>query len=150
MSSTIEELYQEVILDNFKNPKNKGVLKEYTHYSQGYNPLCGDQLAVYLNIGGDAINNLSFDGDGCAISVASSSLLFEKIKKMNIGDAECTINIFRKLIMGDYISDDETEQLGKLMVFSNINKYPSRVKCAILGGHAMLAALRNDKDCTTE
>jgi len=146
----LEDLYQEIILDHYRSPKNKGVLEEYTHHSSGYNPLCGDRLEVYVNLKDDAINNLAFEGEGCAISVASSSLLFEKIKAMRTEDAEHVINVFRQLIVGEEISDEDQKSLDKLMIFSNINNYPSRVKCAILGGHAILAALRNDNECTTE
>ncbi|WP_208597653.1 Fe-S cluster assembly sulfur transfer protein SufU [Desulfogranum mediterraneum] len=137
------ELYQAVILDHYKNPRNFRKMDEQTCSHQGFNPLCGDRLEVYLKIGqgNSTIEDISFEGEGCAIFKASASLMTEALKGKNIAAAEQLFEEFRRLLLKQLDPDREPHHLGKLKVFSGIWQFPVRTKCASLAWHTMKAAL---------
>lgn len=140
---SLRELYQEVILDHSKNPRNFKELEESTHSAKGHNPLCGDRLHLYLMLEDGAIRDVCFQGAGCAISTASASMLTEMVKGKTQEQAEKIFEQFHQLLTG---SDDvpSDESLGKLAVFSGVRDYPVRVKCATLAWHTLKAALAKD------
>ncbi|SMN11284.1 Putative iron-sulfur cluster assembly scaffold protein for SUF system, SufE2 [uncultured Candidatus Thioglobus sp.] len=149
----MKELYQEVIVDHNRNPRNFGKLEHPTQISAGYNPLCGDKLSLYLKIEQQVITDVSFDGSGCAISVASSSLMTDALKGKTIQQADELFQEFYHLMIDTENSDTEKMQkLGKLSVLFGVRAYPARVKCATLCWHAMQAGLheKNSTPATTE
>ena len=137
MSSPLDELYQEVILDHNRRPRNFRTIEEGRH-AEGYNPLCCDRLTVYLSIQGDRIQDASFQGSGCAISKASASLMTDIVKGKTIAEAEALFERFHRLITRSV--DDPVDDLGKLSVFAGVRQYPARVKCASLAWHTLRAA----------
>jgi len=137
MSSPLDELYQEVILDHNRRPRNFRTIEEGRH-AEGYNPLCGDRLTVYLRIQGDRIQDASFQGSGCAISKASASLMTDIVKGKTIAEAEALFERFHRLITRSV--EDPVDDLGKLSVFAGVRQYPARVKCASLAWHTLRAA----------
>jgi nitrogen fixation protein NifU and related proteins len=137
MSSALDELYQEVILDHNRRPRNFRTIEEGRH-AEGYNPLCGDRLTVYLRIQGDRIQDASFMGSGCAISKASASLMTDIVKGKTIAEAEALFERFHRLITRSV--EDPVDDLGKLSVFAGVRQYPARVKCASLAWHTLRAA----------
>ena len=145
------DLYQQVILDHAKKPRNFGVLADQTHKAEGFNPLCGDHLWVYLKIDADGhIEELTFQGDGCAISRASASMMTQSVKGKTIAEAQKLFTEFHKLVVGELKPDSQPHNLGKLAIFSGIWQYPSRVKCAALAWHTLNGALKHDATVTTE
>ncbi|QKT04438.1 SUF system NifU family Fe-S cluster assembly protein [Ectothiorhodospiraceae bacterium 2226] len=145
--SDLRDLYQEVIFDHNRNPRNFGPLEGYTHKADGFNPLCGDKLTVYLKVGEDgAITDVSFQGAGCAISMASASLMTEALKGKPVEVAEQLFQGFHGLIMDKPVAGAE---LGKLMVLEGVKEFPSRVKCATLSWHTMHAALEQKGEAVT-
>lgn len=145
------ELYQQVILEHNKNPRNCKKLEAATHSAEGYNPLCGDHLMVYLHINDDnIIEDISFEGDGCAISKASSSMMTTNLKGKSVGEAQKIFQQFHQLVTGALNPDKDTHTLGKLAIFSSIWHFPARVKCASLAWHTMNGAIENKKTITTE
>lgn len=159
MSAHSDELYQQVILEHNKNPRNFKELKPCSHHAEGYNPLCGDHLNVYLRVNeNNIIEEVSFQGDGCAISKASASMMTTALKGKTTDEAKILFDEFRKLVMHEEKSQAPSDGsahhhvplLGKLSVFSGIWKYPSRVKCAILSWHTMKGALDQQKVVSTE
>ncbi|MDH3197326.1 MAG: SUF system NifU family Fe-S cluster assembly protein [Candidatus Krumholzibacteria bacterium] len=149
--SEMRELYQEVIIDHHKRPRNFGKLEGANRHSEGYNPLCGDRVTVYLRVEGDRIQEVSFDGSGCAICVASSSVMTETLKGKTLADVEALFGKFHDLVTGPPDETAATEGLGKLAVFGGVREFPVRVKCAILPWHTLQAALRqSDEQVTTE
>jgi len=146
-----DELYQQVILDHNRKPRNFCKLEPHTHEAEGYNPLCGDHLFVYLNVNPNGkIEDVSFEGDGCAISKASASLMTTALKGKTVDEARALFDEFRRLVTRELDPEKEPHHLGKLAVFSGVWKYPSRVKCAILSWHTMNGALSNEKSVSTE
>jgi nitrogen fixation protein NifU and related proteins len=137
MSSALDELYQEVILDHNRRPRNFRTIEQGRH-AEGHNPLCGDRLTVYLKIEGDRIQDASFQGSGCAISKASASLMTDLIKGKTIAEADALFERFHRLVTRS--ADDPVEDLGKLSVFAGVRQYPARVKCASLAWHTLRAA----------
>jgi len=141
----ISDLYQEVILDHGKNPRNHGVLENYDYEAEGYNPMCGDKLTVYVKVNQDAIiDDISFEARGCAISIASASIMSEIVKGKTIDEVNSLFDYFHKLCTGEETQqtnhlDDDIE---KLKVMSGVNKFPSRIKCATMSWHAVKTALR--------
>ena len=133
----LRELYQEVILDHNRRPRNFRTIEEGRH-AEGYNPLCGDRLTVYLRIQGDRIQDASFQGSGCAISKASASLMTDIVKGKTIAEAEALFERFHRLITRSV--EDPVDDLGKLSVFAGVRQYPARVKCASLAWHTLRAA----------
>jgi nitrogen fixation NifU-like protein len=142
--SDLRELYQEVILDHHKKPRNFRKLEGARHV-EGYNPLCGDRVTVYLKMEGDRIQDLSFEGSGCAISTASASMMTDRLKGKTRAEAEAIFRSFHQLLTSQEsgIGNQESGevQLGKLAVFSGVREFPLRVKCATLAWHAFRSAL---------
>ena len=141
----LRELYQELIVDHSKRPRNFGKLEGANRQATGYNPLCGDKLTVYLKMNDDVVEDVRFEGAGCAISTASASLMTEKSKGKTSQEAEELFALFHNLVTGADTAATDAElgkQLGKLAVFSGVSEFPLRVKCATLPWHTFLAALR--------
>ncbi|MBW2508356.1 MAG: SUF system NifU family Fe-S cluster assembly protein [Deltaproteobacteria bacterium] len=141
----LRELYQEVILDHGKNPRNHRFPEPYNREGRGYNPLCGDKITLRLQLDGETITDIGFIGQGCAISQASCSTMTEALKGKTVGDAEALFEKFHALVTGDGGSADEIEELGKLAVFAGVREFPMRVKCATLGWHTLNQALRDEE-----
>ena len=139
--SELNELYQEVILEHSKAPRNYRRPAGTNHTAEGYNPLCGDHFTVFLDMEGDAIRDVGFQGSGCAISKASASMMTQSLKGKTRADAERLFEQFHGLVTGKDGASARGSDLGKLAVFSGVCKYPARVKCAILAWHALQAAL---------
>ncbi len=149
--SELSDLYQEVILDHNKRPRNFRTIETPDREAKGYNPLCGDKVAVYVNLEGDRIVDVSFQGAGCAISTASASVMTEALRGMTLAEAEALFQSFHKLVTEGPLALPDDIDLGKLAVFSGVHDYPARVKCASLVWHTVRAALENqNKTVTTE
>jgi len=148
----LKDLYQEVIIDHNRSPRNFGKLENPTQVAEGYNPLCGDKLNLYLTTKDDLITDVSFDGSGCAISVASASLMTDSLKGKTIKEAEQLFENFHNLIMEEETPDQEQIQsLGKLAALAGVKEYPARVKCATLCWHTLHSAIQGDTcSATTE
>ena len=142
--SDLEDLYQEIIVDHSKRPRNFGPLQGANAKAEGYNPLCGDKVTVQLKVENGVVKEIGFEGSGCAISTASASLMTEGLKGKSRAEAESLFEHFHDLLTGD----KQTPDLGKLAVFSGVREYPMRVKCATLAWHTLRAALR-DSDAPT-
>jgi nitrogen fixation NifU-like protein len=143
--SELTALYQEIILDHCKRPRNFGPLGEDAHSAEGYNPLCGDKVTIHVELDGDRIRRVSFEGTGCAISTASASLLTEALAGKTVGEAEALFGRVHAMLTGDpsrRSEEGEDEALGKLAALSGVREYPMRVKCATLAWHTLRAALR--------
>jgi len=146
----LKDLYQEVIIDHNRSPRNFGKLENPTQVAEGYNPLCGDKLNLYLTTKDDLITDVSFDGSGCAISVASASLMTDSLKGKTINEAEQLFENFHDLIMKEEKPDQEQMQsLGKLVALAGVKEYPARVKCATLCWHTLHSALQGDNIAAT-
>ena len=156
MLDELRELYQEVILDHGKNPRNFGHPEEIDRSAEGYNPLCGDMLTLYLSLDDDGtISHVSFEGKGCAISVASASLMTEVLEGKNRAEAEALFDTFHKMCTEEdfdasAVPDVDEEALERLQVLSGVRRFPIRVKCATLAWHTLAAALAGDNRTTTE
>lgn len=147
---SLRELYQEVIIDHNKNPRNFCKLDSCSHRAEGLNPLCGDRITLYLNIQQDKIEQLSFEGSGCAISTASASLMTEILKGKSVIEAQTLFTAFHELLTGRETGADHIE-MGKLQVLAGVKEYPARVKCATLAWHAFQEALHgNQRPVSTE
>ena len=146
--SDLRELYQEVILDHNKKPRNFHEMGSAALSAEGYNPLCGDKVTIYVQVEDDVIKDVSFCGSGCAISTASASLLTEAIKGKHLHDAHETFERFRALVTGSHVPLEDP-LLGELVVFAGICKFPMRVKCATLAWHTLTAALNRGKETVT-
>lgn len=146
----LREMYQEVILEHAKAPRNYRVLDTPTRQAEGYNPLCGDRCTVYLKMNGDVIDDIAFQGSGCAISRASASMMTQSLKGKTIRDAEELSQDFRAVVTGQEAPPDSTH-FGKLIVFRGVSEFPARVKCATLAWHTLEAALHGESvPVTTE
>lgn len=145
MFEDINDLYQEVILDHCKHPRNFHELPQATCSAQGHNPLCGDQLRLFLVVENGTIKDISFVGSGCCISKASASLLTEFAKGRTRAEVEAMFHRVHEMITTGKVSGE----VGKLAVFAGVHKYPARVKCAILSWHALMAALKGDTQTVT-
>jgi len=145
----LRELYQEMILDHHKNPRNHQKLDGANHHAEGYNPLCGDRVTVYLLLDGSTIKDISFEGSGCAICTASSSLMTETLKGRTLAEAEERFGKFHGLVTSDPTSDHDYSDLGKLAVFAGVREYPIRIKCATLPWHTFQAALEDKSETVT-
>ncbi len=147
MFDDINDLYQQVILDHCRKPRNFHEMAQASLSAQGHNPLCGDQLKLFIALDGDKISDISFIGSGCCISKASASLLTEFAKGKTKSDVETMFGRVREMVTSGQVLGD----VGKLAVFAGVHKYPARVKCAILSWHAVMSALKGDaKPVTTE
>lgn len=140
--SDMRELYQEVILDHHKHPRNFGRLARANRHAEGFNPLCGDRITVYAWVEGEAIRDLSFEGSGCAICMASASVMTDELVGQSIDAAESLYIRFHDLVTGESAKAPDAEALGKLAVFMGVREFPVRVKCATLPWHALRAALK--------
>jgi nitrogen fixation NifU-like protein len=138
----LRELYQEVILDHNKSPRNFHKMDDATRHIEGYNPLCGDHYTIYVKMDGDVIRDVSFEGAGCAISKASASVMSSMVKGKTKAEAENLFQDFHKLVQGKVNAEGDIEQLGKLAAFAGVSEFPARVKCASLAWHTMHAALK--------
>lgn len=141
----LRELYQQVILDHNKSPRNFKILETANRTAEGYNPLCGDKINVYLELDNDTIKDISFQGSGCAISKASASLMSTVIKGKSVEEAKRLFEKFHDLVTGKLNEDENIEELGKLAVLAGVKEFPVRVKCASLAWHTMLSALNKEK-----
>jgi nitrogen fixation NifU-like protein len=147
--SDLRELYQEVILDHGKHPRNFRYPEGANHQAEGFNPLCGDRLTLKLKLEGDRIVDVGFQGSGCAISTASASTMTEAIKGKTLAEAEAMFQNFHALVTGD--APPDPDGLGKLAVFGGVAEFPMRVKCATLSWHTLRAALEDSSEpATTE
>ncbi len=145
MTSELGELYQEVILEHSKAPRNFRRPVSSNHEAEGYNPLCGDRCTVYIEMDGDKINEIGFQGSGCAISRASASMMTQMVKGKTKVEAEKLFAQFHSLVTGkDKVAN--AEELGKMAVFGGVSKFPARVKCATLAWHTLQSALENKHD----
>ena len=144
MDNELRELYQQVILDHNKSPRNFKVIENASHYSEGYNPLCGDRIDIYLDVENGIVKDISFQGKGCAISKASASLMSSMVKGKPVEEAERLFEKFHDLITGKLGDNPDTEELGKLAVFAGVRDFPARVKCASLAWHTMINALKEE------
>lgn len=139
--SDLSSLYQEVILDHSKRPRNFRAIENADHHANGYNPLCGDKVTIFLHLEGDRIADISFQGSGCAISTASASILTETLKGKTRAEAAKLFESFHNLVTGHPVKTDGVPPLGKLAVFSGVSEFPVRVKCASLAWHTLRSAL---------
>ncbi len=146
-----KELYQQVILDHNKKPRNFREMEDCTHSCHGYNPLCGDDYTVYLKVSPDGIiEDASFMGSGCAISKSSSSMMTAFLKGKTIDEAREAFDEFHRMVTGDMDPEKEEHHLGKLKMFVGVREFSSRVKCASLSWHSMVGALEKNEKVTTE
>ena len=143
----VDDLYQETIIDHSKRPRNCHTMDNANHRAEGYNPLCGDQLKLYLRMEGDIVKDCSFVGSGCAISTASASLMTESLRGKTRTEALALLEKFHDLLTTD---SPVTKDLGKLVVFCGVRDYPARVKCATLAWHTLKSALTDESSVSTE
>ncbi|HTU00563.1 MAG TPA: SUF system NifU family Fe-S cluster assembly protein, partial [Candidatus Sulfotelmatobacter sp.] len=139
--SDLRELYQQVILDHYKRPRNFQRLESANRRAEGHNPLCGDEIVVYLRMNGDVIEDISFEGAGCAISKASASMMTAALKGKTRAEAEEIFAKFHEMVTGNGSGKVDPLELGKLAVFCGVSEFPVRVKCASLAWHTLNAAL---------
>lgn len=151
--SDLRDLYQELILEHSKAPRNFRDLPDASSHAEGYNPLCGDHFTVYLEMDGDSIRDIAFQGTGCAISKASASMMTQTVKGKTKAEAEELFHRFHELVTNERASKEEAakqngdgEKMGKLAVFAGVRDYPVRVKCATLAWHTLHAALEGSQD----
>ena len=145
MSET-SELYQQVILDHNRKPRNFGVLAHPSREQMGHNPLCGDELTIYLELDGDVIRDISFQGSGCAISKAAASMMTTAGKGRTLAEAETLFQEFHRMVRGELDPENEPNHLGRLKILAGVREFPARVKCASLSWHTLHAALEGRAD----
>jgi nitrogen fixation protein NifU and related proteins len=151
MSDELRELYQEVILEHGKNPRNFHGSDEATNEARGYNPLCGDQLVIYLKLDGEKrVVDASFLGKGCAICMASASMMTELLKGRSQDEAQSLFEAFHDMCTGEENGHEMPDDVEKLQVLSGVREFPTRVKCATLPWHTMVAALQGEDEISTE
>ena len=148
--SELSELYQQVILDHNKKPRNFRKLETANHTAEGYNPLCGDQLTIYVNLENDRVTDVGFEGSGCAISKASASMMTQAVKGKSKDQAETLFKEFHSMVTGELDEEKEENILGNLKIFAGVREFPVRVKCATLPWHTMHAALHKQDQTSTE
>ena len=148
--SELSDLYQQVILDHNKKPRNFHKLEAANRSAEGYNPLCGDQLVVYLQLEDEVVRDISFEGSGCAISKAAASMMTQSIKGKTMQEAESLFSEFHKMVTGELDEEATPNNLGRLTIFSGVRDFPARVKCASLSWHTMHAALKGENIVSTE
>ena len=147
--SDLRDLYQEVILDHTKRPRNFGALEHATHRAQGHNPLCGDQLALFIEVSDGRLRDVRFAGKGCAISTASASLMTEALKGKTTDEAHDLFTNFHRVVTTPSDEPVDISRLGKLAVLAGVREFPMRVKCASLAWHTLEAALARRADPVT-
>lgn len=148
--SELSELYQQVILDHNKKPRNFHKLETANKTAEGYNPLCGDQLTVYLLLEDEVVKDVSFEGSGCAISKAAASMMTQSVKGKTRAEAEQLFDEFHRMVTGELDEETTPNNLGRLKIFSGVRDFPARVKCASLSWHTMHAALTGQEIVSTE
>lgn len=148
--SELSELYQQVILDHNKKPRNFRKLETANHRADGYNPLCGDQLTIYMKLEDDLVTDVGFEGSGCAISKASASMMTQAVKGKRKEQAEKLFKEFHSMVTGELDEENEENTLGNLKIFAGVREFPVRVKCATLPWHTMHAALNKEDQASTE
>jgi nitrogen fixation NifU-like protein len=146
--SDLNDLYQEVILDHNRRPRNFRVLADASHSAEGYNPLCGDRLTLYLKVAEGVVQDVSFEGAGCAISKASASLMTDAVKGRTIAEAQALFERFHRMVTTP--PEQPVEDLGKLSALAGVREFPVRVKCASLAWHTLKAAMANERRTSTE
>jgi len=147
--SALRELYQQVILDHNKSPRNFRKIADPTRVVEGYNPLCGDHYTIYLKLAGDRIEDVSFEGAGCAISKASASVMSAMVKGKTRAEAEELFAVFHRLVKGELDPLGQIDALGKLAAFAGVSEFPARVKCASLAWHTLHTALTDQATTVT-
>ena len=145
----LRDLYQEVILEHSKQPRNFRSLPEPARKAEGYNPLCGDRFTVFLQMDGDTVRDISFQGSGCAISKASASMMTQAVKGRSRAEAERLFGRFHDLVTGRGAGEKDGDDLGKLAVFSGVSEFPVRVKCATLAWHTLQSALAGKEEAVS-
>ena len=145
----LRDLYQEVILEHSKAPRNFRAQAAANHKAEGYTPLCGDRFTVYLTLAGDRIQDISFQGSGCAISKASASMMTQSLKGKTVAEAEKLFERFHDMVTGHGQPGGPEAELGKLAVFSGVSEFPVRVKCASLAWHTLQAALEGKQEAVS-
>ena len=148
--SELSDLYQEVILEHNKNPRNFREIEGADKMADGNNPLCGDALRVYVKMDGDTVSEVAFKGSGCAISKASASMMTQVVKGKSKDEAEVLFDEFHRMVLGELDEEAEENHLGKLKIFAGVREFPARVKCASLSWHTLNAALHGEDVVTTE
>jgi nitrogen fixation NifU-like protein len=148
MSADLNDLYQEVILDHNRRPRNFKEMPAASHSAEGYNPLCGDRLTLYLHLDGGVITDVSFQGSGCAISKASASLMTDALKGRSVAEARALFERFHRMVTTP--PDRPVEDLGKLSALAGVREFPIRVKCASLAWHTLKAAIDRAEKASTE
>jgi nitrogen fixation NifU-like protein len=148
--SELSELYQQVILDHNKKPRNFRKLENANHTADGYNPLCGDQLTIYLAVEDGLVKEVGFEGSGCAISKASASMMTQAVKGKSREQAENLFQEFHSMVTGELNEETEANNLGNLKIFAGVREFPVRVKCATLPWHTLHAALNQESQVSTE
>lgn len=143
---SLHDLYQEIILDHGRNPRNFGDLQPHTHEAEGFNPLCGDQIRLRIRVKEDKIEDIKFSGHGCAISTASASMMTQLVKGKPVADAVALVDKFRRAMT----EDGDTGDIGELGCLSGVKEFPTRVKCATLAWHALKSAVTSGEKVTTE
>jgi nitrogen fixation NifU-like protein len=146
MFDQLRDLYQEVVFDHNRNPRNFRVMEDASRKIEGFNPLCGDRITLYVKVNGGVIEDVSFQGSGCAISTASASLMTEIVKGRTEQEAEHLFELFHRITTGKNDNAVNLEEIGKLAVLAGVRAYPARVKCATLAWHSLQAALRNEAE----
>ena len=146
-----QDLYQEIVMDHNRRPRNFGSIADSTSSSEGFNPLCGDQVTVFLKVSDEIVEDVSFEGIGCAISKSSASMMTEEVKGKSVEEALMVFQAFRRMLTttGDQVEDSEI--LGDLEILKGVSQYPTRIKCATLSWHTLQAALQGSgSDVSTE
>lgn len=148
--SEVNDLYQEVILEHNKNPRNFREIPDADKTADGNNPLCGDALRVYVEMDGDTVKDVSFKGSGCAISKASASMMTQAVKGKTKEESEILFDEFHRMVLGELDEENDENRLGKLKIFAGVREFPARVKCASLSWHTLNAALHGEDTVSTE
>ena len=148
--SELSDLYQEVILEHNKNPRNFREISDADQYADGKNPLCGDALRVYVSLDGDTVTDVAFKGSGCAISKASASMMTQAVKGKTKTEADAIFGEFHAMVTGELDTETQENDLGKLKIFAGVLEFPARVKCASLSWHTLNAALKGEDVVSTE
>jgi nitrogen fixation NifU-like protein len=148
--SELSDLYQEVILDHNKNPRNFREIATANYKADGNNPLCGDALRVYVEMEDEMVKDVAFKGSGCAISKASASMMTQIVKGKSKAEAEVLFDEFHRMVLGKLDEETEENSLGKLKIFAGVKEFPARVKCASLSWHTLNAALHGEEEASTE
>jgi nitrogen fixation protein NifU and related proteins len=146
VTSDLRDLYQEVILDHNRRPRHFQVLEDASHHADGYNPLCGDRLTVYLQVDDGVVRGASFQGSGCAISKASASLMTDAVAGKTVSEVQALFDRFHRMVTAEVHEPVDPGPLGKLAVFAGVREFPARIKCASLAWHTLQAALRARTD----